>query len=58
MMDMNNENVSDMVSTSNHIIDGKYLLGGNSVNQTTLYGDMLAAGYVKDKTAISSSTLA
>ena len=49
MMDMNNENVSNLVSTSNHIINGKYILGGNTVNQTTLFGDMLAAGYVKDK---------
>lgn len=49
MMDMNNENIRDLIDTSNHLIDGKYLIGGNSVNQSTLYGDMLAAGYVKDK---------
>lgn len=49
MMDMNNEDIANLVSTSNHLIDGQYMLGGTSTDQTTLYGDMLAAGYVRDK---------
>ena len=49
MIDTNNSSLKTIVGNSNNIIDGKYLLGGTSTDQTTLYGDMLAAGYVKDK---------
>lgn len=49
MINTNNSSLKTIVGNSNNIIDGKYLLGGTSTDQTTLYGDMLAAGYVKDK---------
>lgn len=49
MIDTNNSSLKTMIGSSNNIIDGKYLLGGTSTDQTTVYGDMLAAGYVKDK---------
>lgn len=48
-LDPNNETLRNIVNDSNNLIDGKYLLGGNNANQTTVFGDMLAAGYVKDK---------
>ena len=35
------------VLSSGRIIDGKYLLGGISTNQTNAFADMLAAGYIK-----------
>jgi TonB-linked SusC/RagA family outer membrane protein len=37
------------VLSSSRIIDGKYLLGGISTNQTNAFADMLAAGYIKRK---------
>lgn len=37
------------VLSSAHVIDGKYLLGGISTNQTNAFADMLAAGYIKRK---------
>jgi TonB-linked SusC/RagA family outer membrane protein len=37
------------VINSNNVVDGKYLLGGISTNQTNAFGDMLAAGYIKRK---------
>ena len=37
------------VLSSNNVIDGKYLLGGISTNQTNAVADMLAAGYIKRK---------
>ncbi|MBE7172395.1 MAG: SusC/RagA family TonB-linked outer membrane protein [Williamsia sp.] len=37
------------VLSSGRIIDGKYLLGGISTNQTNAFADMLAAGYIKRK---------
>jgi TonB-linked outer membrane protein, SusC/RagA family len=39
----------DMVNSSDHVIDGKYLLGGTSTDLTNAFADMLAAGYVKEK---------
>ena len=50
MLDQNNAALMDKVRESNNIIDGKYLLGGNNANQTTVYGDMLKAGYIKGRT--------
>jgi len=37
------------VLSSGHLIDGQYLLGGISTNQTNAFADMLAAGYIKRK---------
>jgi TonB-linked outer membrane protein, SusC/RagA family len=39
----------DMVNSSDHVIDGEYLLGGTSTDMTNAFADMLAAGYVKEK---------
>jgi TonB-linked SusC/RagA family outer membrane protein len=36
-----------IVENSNHIIDGKYLLGGVTTDQTNAFGDALASGYIK-----------
>jgi TonB-linked SusC/RagA family outer membrane protein len=49
MLDPNNKQLQTIVNTSNHIIDGKYLLGGQSTNQTNVFSDMLAAGYIKNR---------
>ena len=49
MMDQNVSSVSSLVKSSTNIIDGEYLLGGNNANQTTVYGDMLKAGYIKSR---------
>lgn len=50
MLDLDNPNLQMIVDNSNHLIDGKYLLGGTSTDQTNAFSDMLAAGYVKTKT--------
>lgn len=49
MVDPNNKELQAMISSSSHIIDGQYLLGGTSTDRTTVFGDMLAAGYTKNK---------
>ncbi len=49
MMDMNVSSVSSMVKSSMNTVDDLYLLGGNNANQTTVYGDMLKAGYIKSR---------
>jgi TonB-linked SusC/RagA family outer membrane protein len=49
MVDPNNSDLKTIIGDSNNIIDGKYLIGGSSTDQSTVFGDMLAAGYVKDK---------
>jgi TonB-linked SusC/RagA family outer membrane protein len=49
MLDPNNSSLQTIVDNSNHIIDGKYLLGGTSTDLTNDFADMLAAGYVKYK---------
>ncbi len=49
MMDSNNTSLMQMVNGTKNQIDGQYLLGGNIDNQSTLFGNMLAAGYVKNK---------
>lgn len=41
--------LQDYVASSSHVIDGKYLLGGTSTDLTNTFADMLAAGYVKEK---------
>lgn len=49
MMDANNSALQQMIAGSKfHVLDGQYLLGGNNDNQTTFFGDALAAGYVKN----------
>ena len=48
MMDTaKNAALRTIVNNSNHIIDGEYLLGGLSSDQTNAFSDMLAAGYIK-----------
>ena len=50
MMDPNNTTLQQMIAGSkNHVLGGQYLLGGDNDNQTTFFGDALAAGYVKNK---------
>ena len=49
MIDSNNASLQQMVNGTIHHIDGQYLLGGASDNQSTVFGDMLVAGYVRDK---------
>ncbi|MBC5605209.1 SusC/RagA family TonB-linked outer membrane protein [Bacteroides difficilis] len=39
-----------IATNSSHLIDGKYILGGTSTDQTNAFADMLAAGYVKYRT--------
>ena len=50
MIDPNNTTLQTIIGNSNHVIDGKYLLGGTSTDLTNTFADMLAAGYVKYKT--------
>jgi len=49
MLDPMNTNIQNMVQSSRKIIDGKYLLGGTSTDQTNTFADMLVAGYIKTK---------
>lgn len=49
MLDPDNTGMQTLVNNSNHIIDGKYLLGGTSSNLTSVLGDMQAAGYIKTR---------
>ncbi|WP_311948060.1 SusC/RagA family TonB-linked outer membrane protein [Mucilaginibacter terrae] len=51
MLDPNNPALQTIVNNSNHIIDGKFLLGGQSTNPTNVFSDMLAAGYIKTKSS-------
>lgn len=48
-LDPNNSALQTMVRNSNHVIDGKYLLGGQAGNLTNALTDMLAAGYIKTR---------
>lgn len=49
MMDANNSALQQMIAGSKfHVLGGQYLLGGNNDNQSTFFGDALAAGYVKN----------
>ncbi len=52
MLDQNNAELQSIVENSNHLIDGQYLLGGNSAVQTNAFADMLAAGYIRYKTRV------
>lgn len=49
MMDPNSASIQEYITNSNHVIDGKYLLGGTSSDMTNPFADLLAAGYVKEK---------
>ena len=49
MMDQNISSISSAIKSSKNTVDGEYLLGGNNANQTTVYGDMLKAGYIKSR---------
>jgi TonB-linked SusC/RagA family outer membrane protein len=49
MMDPNNAAIQDYIATSNHLIDGKYLLGGTTSDQTNAFSELLAAGYTRQK---------
>lgn len=49
MMDTSVGQIQDYITNSDHLIDGKYLLGGTSSNMTNPFADLLAAGYVKEK---------
>jgi len=51
MLDPNNAALQTIVKNSNHVIDGKYLLGGQSTNPTNVFSDMLAAGYIRTKSS-------
>ncbi|RZJ64947.1 MAG: SusC/RagA family TonB-linked outer membrane protein, partial [Flavobacterium sp.] len=51
MLDPTNSSLQTLVKNSNHIIDGKYLLGGQSTNPTNVFSDMLAAGYIRTKSS-------
>ena len=49
MLDPTNSSLQTYVNNSNHVIDGKYLLGGTSTDLTNAFGDGYAAGYIKNK---------
>lgn len=49
MMDPNSASIQEYITNSNHLIDGKYLLGGTSADQTNAFANLLASGYVKEK---------
>lgn len=49
MMDPNSSSIQEYITNSNHLIDGKYLLGGTSADQTNAFASLLAAGYIKEK---------
>ena len=49
MMDPNVGYIQEYITNSNHLIDGKYLLGGTSADTTNPFSELLAAGYTKEK---------
>ena len=49
MMDPNVAYIQEYITNSNHLIDGKYLLGGTSADTTNPFSELLAAGYTKEK---------
>ncbi len=48
-LDPANAQLQAIVANSNHIIDGKYLLGGLSTRQTNDLSQILASGYIKTR---------
>ena len=49
MLDPNNPSLQSIANTSNHIIDGQYLLGGQVNGPTNVISDMLSGNYVRTK---------
>ena len=48
-LDPDNPQLQTIVENSNHIIDGKYLLGGLANRQTNDLSQILASGYIKNR---------
>lgn len=48
-LDPDNPSLQSIVTNSNQIIDGKYLLGGLSNRQTNELSQILASGYIKNR---------
>lgn len=48
LMDRNNENINALIEGSSGLIDGKYLLGGSSLQKTNPFADIYAGGYNQD----------
>ncbi|MEO8947340.1 MAG: SusC/RagA family TonB-linked outer membrane protein [Mucilaginibacter sp.] len=48
-IDQTNPASQAIVSTSNHIIDGQYLLGGQVNSPTNVFSDMLSGNYIRTK---------
>ena len=46
-IEQDDENSWLMIENSNHLIDGKYLLGGSQLDQTNVFADIYASGYNK-----------
>lgn len=49
MMDQNISSVASTIQSSTNMVGDEYLLGGNNANQSTVYGDLLKAGYIKSR---------
>ncbi len=49
MIDLADPDMEAMVENARTVLDGKYLIGGTQNDRTHTFGDMLAAGYVKNK---------
>lgn len=49
MMDTNVSQIQEYIQNSNHLIDGKYLLGAISTNTTNALASLLAEGYSRNK---------
>jgi TonB-linked SusC/RagA family outer membrane protein len=49
MMDQSVSSVASLIKSSMNTVDDQYLLGGNNANQSTVYGDILKAGYIKSR---------
>ncbi|MCG2616240.1 SusC/RagA family TonB-linked outer membrane protein [Terrimonas sp. NA20] len=49
MFDPSKPGLQTIADNSNHLIDGQFLLGGQSTNLTNVFGDMVAAGYIKTR---------
>lgn len=45
LIDMNNEDNRNLVEASQHLIDGKYILGGTGQIQNNIFADKYAGGY-------------
>jgi TonB-linked SusC/RagA family outer membrane protein len=57
MLDPTNTDLQTIVKNSNNVIDGAYLLGGTSTDQTNAFADNLAAGYIKNKNRMFMSNV-